>query len=373
MEHINDTVNKIKIGLTQVANGIEAIANQPAPKPEFANNQISGDKVHGGVISMFESIGIKDEATERVMHVNDSGVSVTNLVTDHISSSPTVYGDLTVQGLITAQRLHVDEITADVRHERTTPLEFVADDNGIYGKGLQWRGQGPTKQFIYRANPDRLYSTESIDIAQDASFSIGNTTVLTTGELGSSIRNSNLVTVGTLQNLRTQGDLTIDDYIYYGSDSQRLGFGTDAPNASISVTSLETEFVIDVESATTKIGNWTTNDLQVVTDNTARITVRATGKIDIGNNDSDSARVSIFGKLGVGVNNVNDAVSISTAKAIEVAGTKILTGITIPSNGTFSQGDIMYNTNAVATGYVGWVCVREGTPGEWKPFGQIAG
>ena len=190
MEHINDTVNKIKIGLTQVANGIEAVANQPAPKPEFANNEISGDKVHGGVISMFESIGIKDEATERVMHVNDSGVSVTNLVTDHISSSPTVYGDLTVQGLITAQRLHVDEITADVRNERTTPLEFVADDNGIYGKGLQWRGQGPTKQFIYRANPDRLYSTESIDIAQDASFSIGNTTVLTTGELGSSIRNS---------------------------------------------------------------------------------------------------------------------------------------------------------------------------------------
>ena len=51
MEHINDTVNKIKIGLTQVANGIEAVANQPAPKPEFANNEISGDKVHGGVIS----------------------------------------------------------------------------------------------------------------------------------------------------------------------------------------------------------------------------------------------------------------------------------------------------------------------------------
>ena len=372
MEHINDTVNKIRIALAQVADGVEAVALAPAPKPEFKNNEISGDKVHGGTISMFKSIGIEDTATERAILVTDEGTIIDNVVTDHISSSPTVYGDLKVQGMITAQKLHVDELTADIRTERSTPLEFVADDNGIYGKGLQWRGQGPTKQFIYRANPDRLFSTESIDIAADAGYSIGNNTVLSGNELGSSIRNSNLVTVGTLQNLRTQGDLTIDDYIIYSADSQRLGFGTDAPNGSISVTSLETEFVIDVESGATKIGNWTTNDLQIITDNTARVTVRSNGKVDFGSSSSDNARVSVFGKLGVGVNNVSDNVCLSVANAIEVAGTKIMTGTEMPSNGTFRQGDIVYNTNAVATGYVGWVCVREGTPGEWKTFGKIS-
>lgn len=370
-EHINDTVNKIKIGLSQVADALEVIAST-APKPEFINNEISGDKVHGGTISMFKSIGIEDTATERAVLVTDEGTVIDNLVTDHISSSPTVYGDLTVQGLITAQKLHVNELTADVRNERTTPLEFVADDNGIYGKGLQWKGQGPTKQLIYRANPDRLYSTETIDIAADKSFSIGNIPILTTTELGNSVRTSNLVSVGTLQNLRTQGNLTIDDYIIYDADSQRLGFGTDAPNGSISVTSLETEFVIDVEGESTKIGNWTTDDLQIVTDNTARITVRANGKVEFGKSGRTDAQVSVYGKLGVGVNNVSDDVSIATATGIQIAGKKITSGDSIPTSGTFKQGDIVYNNNTVATGYVGWVCVREGTPGEWKAFGQIS-
>lgn len=371
-EHINDTLKNLKIGLDSIHSALEKIALKPAEKPEFLNNEISGNKIHGGVISKFSSIGIEDTATERVILVTDNGTIIDNIITDHISSSPTIYGNLTVQGLVTAEKLHVNELTADVRNERTTPLEFQADDNGIYGKGLQWKGQGPTKQFIYRANPDRLYSTESIDLAAEAGYLIGNTTVLSATELGSSIRTSNLVKVGTLQNLRTQGNLTIDDYIIYDADSQRLGFGTDAPNGSISVTSLESEFIIDVEGEATKIGNWTTDDLQIVTDNTTRITVKANGKVEFGKSNKGDARVSVFGKLGVGVNNVSDDVSFSTATGIEVSGTKIMTGTNIPDNGTFRQGDIVYNKNAVATGYVGWVCVRAGTPGEWKAFGQIS-
>lgn len=371
-EHINDTVNRLKIALAQVADTLETIALAPSSTPEFKDNEISGDKIHGGQISSFSSVGIKDDATKRVMHLNDNGVSINNLVTKHISSSPTVYGDLSVEGLITAQKLHVNELTADVRNERTSPLEFVADGAGIYGKGLQWKGQGPTKQFIYRANPDRLFSTESIDIANEASYSIGNAVVLSLNELGSSVRNSSLVKVGTLQNLRTSGNLTIDDYIIYSSDSQRLGFGTESPNGSISIASLESEFIIDVEGDSTKIGNWTTDDLQIVTDNTARITVKANGKIDFGKSSKNDARVSVFGKLGIGVNNVSDDVDLSISGCVEIAGTKIMTGTNAPSAGTYRQGDIVYNTKSVPTGYVGWVCIRDGSPGEWKPFGQIS-
>jgi len=371
MEHYNDTVAKLKLALVTAADALEVVAHH-ATVPEFKDNGISGNKVHGGVISMFESIGIKDEATQRIMHLNDNGVSIDNIVINTISSSPTVSGDLIVNGLITAQQLHVNELTADVRNERTTPLEFVADDNGIYGKGLQWKGQGPTKQFIFRANEDRLYSTETIDIAADKSFSIGNIPVITTTELGSSVRTSSLSRVGTLQNLRTNGDLNIDGFIMYDSDSQRLGFGTEDPNGSISITSLDSEFIIDVESNITKIGNWTTDDLQIITDNTTRITVKANGKVDFGRSGRNDAQVSVYGKLGVGVNNVSDDVSIATANGIQIAGTKITTGTAIPDNGTYRQGDVVYNTNAVATGYVGWVCIREGSPGEWKAFGQIS-
>ena len=38
-EHINDTVNKIKIGLAQVADALETVANN-APVPVFKDNEI---------------------------------------------------------------------------------------------------------------------------------------------------------------------------------------------------------------------------------------------------------------------------------------------------------------------------------------------
>jgi len=322
----------------------------------------------------FSSVGIKDEATKQVVAIKDDG-----LITDHIylrtlrnKDGVQVLGGLKVQGDITAKSLHVDELTADIRNERSSPLEFTADDSGLYGKGLVWKGDGPSKSFVYRANPDRIWSSESIDLNRGNAYKIDNIDVLTVDTLGTSIRKSSLTQVGTLNNLRTTGNLSIDEFIIYDADSQRIGFGTDAPNGNISVTSYETEFVIDVESEATKIGNWTTDDLQIVTDNTTRLTVKANGKIDFGRSGRNDARVSVFGKLGVGVNNVGEGVTFSSAGTIEIAGTKIMTGTEVPTNSTFRQGDVMYNTNAVATGYVGWVCVRDGTPGEWKPFGAIS-
>jgi hypothetical protein len=37
----------------------------------------------------------------------------------------------------------------------------------------------------------------------------------------------------------------------------------------------------------------------------------------------------------------------------------------------FGRGDILWNTNPAQGGYVGWVCVKPGKPGEWLPFGKI--
>jgi len=43
-----------------------------------------------------------------------------------------------------------------------------------------------------------------------------------------------------------------------------------------------------------------------------------------------------------------------------------------PAAGTWSQGDIVYNSAPTAGGSIGWVCVTGGTPGTWKTFGDIA-
>jgi hypothetical protein len=55
------------------------------------------------------------------------------------------------------------------------------------------------------------------------------------------------------------------------------------------------------------------------------------------------------------------------------AGTPKLTwGTSAPTLGTWSRGDICWNTEPSAGGYVGWVCVTGGSPGTWKGFGAIA-
>ena len=259
----------------------------------------------------------------------------------------------------------------DTRMESLSAVVFQADDNGAYGKGLQWKGQGPTKQLIYRANPDRIWTDESIDLGQESAYMIGNTPVLRQTELGSAVRNSSLVTVGTLQNLRTQGNLSIDDYIFYNTDSESFAIGTEAPNGKFALATLDAEFIIDTTPGAVKLGTWTADDLEIITDDTTRLKIHANGNIELGSRDR-SITATVHGKLGVGVNNMDTDVSLATDGAIKIGGKKITSGAEIPTSGTFRQGDIVYNDNAVATGYVGWVCVREGTPGEWRAFGQIS-
>lgn len=43
----------------------------------------------------------------------------------------------------------------------------------------------------------------------------------------------------------------------------------------------------------------------------------------------------------------------------------------IPTHGTWGKGDIVYNLNPTAGGYVGWICTAAGSPGTWKGFGAI--
>jgi hypothetical protein len=260
----------------------------------------------------------------------------------------------------------------DMRMQSLTSVEFNAEEGkGVYGKGLQWKGDGPTKQLIYRSSPDRIWTSESIDIANESSYMIGNTPVLRQTELGSSVRTSSLVTVGTLQNLRTQGSLSIDDYIFYNADSESFAIGTEGPNGKFALATLDAEFIIDTAPGAVKLGSWTSDDVRVITDDTTRLTVRANGHIELGNADGADTKVTVHGKLGIGVNNIDSDVVFSTNGPVKFENKKFLNGSGIPTSGTYRQGDIVWNENPVSTSYIGWVCVKAGTPGEWKPFGQI--
>jgi len=42
-----------------------------------------------------------------------------------------------------------------------------------------------------------------------------------------------------------------------------------------------------------------------------------------------------------------------------------------PTSGEWKVGDIVYNSSPGVGKFIGWVCVKDGTPGQWKPFGLI--
>ena len=50
---------------------------------------------------------------------------------------------------------------------------------------------------------------------------------------------------------------------------------------------------------------------------------------------------------------------------------KFQVGAYPPTTGPYLSGDIVWNNNPQPTGYVGWICTRPGSPGEWKAFGLI--
>lgn len=255
----------------------------------------------------------------------------------------------------------------DVRIERTDSLEFQAQTGDeLFGKGLVWKSaDGVNKKFMLRHNSDRLWSTESIDLDQGKSYKIDNIDVINQTSLGPTVRNSNLTKLGTLSELNVVGNVNIDSYVFWNSEAGRLGIGTEEPKGLLSLANLEGEMIFNIDNLRSSIGTYSNTEMSLVTGNMPRLTIASTGKISV---HSDTA---VHGKLLVGLYNPDPDTDLSVKGNIRFAEKKFETGTEIPTNGTYRLGDIVWNNNPQPTGYVGWVCIREGTPGEWKAFGQI--
>jgi hypothetical protein len=142
----------LRQSLNKLAESIEAIDNKPPQDAVINDRSLSGNKINGGIITNFASVGVSDTATKRVMVVSDQGLQVSSAIIDTLKGGTTVDGTLNVKGEIFATKLHVDEVTADLRNERTAPLEFKAENGNVFNKGLLWSGAGPTKQLVIQGN-----------------------------------------------------------------------------------------------------------------------------------------------------------------------------------------------------------------------------
>lgn len=261
-----------------------------------------------------------------------------------------------------------DAVFSDLRF-----LEFKSKkENDNFGKGMIFTGEGNAKQIVLANKPDRFFVSENLDLAREKHLSINGAVVLNSKELGTGVTKSSLKELGRLRGLIVDGSVSINQYLYYNSAVDRLGLGTETPNGAFSVAEMGVEVMLGTsEEMHGMVGTFATNDFDIVTDNTARITVKGNGDIVLGNSNRNPISVKVNGRMSIGVNNPDPSVDLHLSGPIRIQNRLHMYSSEPPSSGTFAVGDIVYNEKPQVGGHIGWVCLRAGSPGAWYPFGEI--
>lgn len=331
--HFNSANGRLGLGTTDANASISILDNDVeiaigSPEPGIA---------HFGTYSTSDVAIISDNIPRILVKSNGEVI---------IGSESGKSGVLRVHG-----SLHVDNFVSDTRVERTSSLEFKANrDASIYGLGLLWTAERNNKELIMRSDPDRLWANTSVDLEEHNAYYINGRPVLSATNLGTSVVNSNLITVGPLQSLTVTGDTVLQGKLDASS--------TDASLKSLLINN-------GVESVSLNAGGTNSNKKYKISINEEDVFYASNDEIIIGNPNFGRRSVKIFGPISTTSDlTVDGAVTLNNKKFVK--------GYQIPTQGQFNKGDIQWNENPVESGYVGWVCVISGTPGQWLPFGAIA-
>ena len=329
----NSTYNRLGIGNEEPAAAIDILENN-------VNIIIGSPATNLGHVGTYSS---HDFA---IVTDNMARITVKN------SGDVIVPGNLTINGVLT-----VSNIVSDSRIDRTHPLEFSSTKDGsIYGLGFLWSGTGYTRQLIMMGGPDRLYTTENFELAENQSYYINGKTVLSETSLGAGVVRSNLSTVGTLSNLTVSGHAV-------------LSGGVDASQSDVTVKTLTfNDGVNSLNFAGNIINSNSSVGIEV---QSANIVYGDDKQISIGDKNLQTKPVKVFGKLSVGINNPDPSLNFSVNGDVSIGGKRLTTNIAPPANGTYAMGDICWNAEPKANDFIGWVCVTTGPPGQWLGFGQI--
>jgi len=281
-------------------NKIERVAEKRVDvrQVDVYENSISGDAIHGGRITDFNSTGIKDQAESVQITVNDDKIEIKN--------------NLEVKGTVTVENLKYVE--AQVPKLNVTGAVMI-DHNEVLWKDT----------------------------------------------LGKSVKNSSLTQLGILKNLH------VDKTLF--ASQNRVGINTEAPSAEFSVNVDGYEVITTMHEKNAYVGTHSPAAFAIGTDNTARITCKSNGDIVLGNENNSSTNVTVTGKLGIGAKNPQE--SLHVVGNIKFAERTFSAGSQAPTEGRWDTGSIVWNDKPELNQPIGWVCVKGGTPGSWRPFGQI--
>jgi len=178
---------------------------------------------------------------------------------------------------------------------------------------------------------------------------INHNEVLWKDRLGASVQHSNLTTLGTLKNLKVSNTLFVE--------GNRVGINTQTPGADFSVQSNGYEIGTRHTGDTGFVGTITHTPFSIGTDNTPRLIIRSNGDI------------TTDYKMGIGVKNPTE--SLEVAGNIKFANKTFASGDGIPTSGSWTKGSVIWNNNPEINQSVGWICIKGGAPGNWRPFGLV--
>lgn len=131
--------------------------------------------------------------------------------------------------------------------------------------------------------------------------------------------------------------------------------------------------VKDIKEGLVSLGDAMASLLSRIGDenSSAKLRVSPNGRIAVGTKGEHNGELQVHGCLAININNMTHDVDIDTANAVRFQGKKQEVGSDIPQTGLYNHGDIVWNNNPQPGSYMGWVCIRTGTPGMWKQFGKI--
>ena len=292
------------------------------------------------------AIGIKENGVDIILgslKLDTAVIGTTSndnleLITDNtaritVSNS----GDVRVHG-----KLYVEELVT----QRSSPLTFKETaDSSNYGKGIFWMNEkGTISRFVLQSSPQRIWSTENIDLEEDKYFSIGRAPVLSKNVLGDSVIESSLQKLGVLKELQVAGDAAITRTL----STNKISIG----NFGITEHRL-----------------FGYNDITIDRNDTTELSIGSS--ITIGNPENYSRAVTVHGRLAVGVANPDPDVGLTVSGPVSFENKKFKVGTGIPTSGDYNKGDIVWNSDPKVNDYIGWVCINPGSPGFWLPFGVI--
>ena len=179
--------------------------------------------------------------------------------------------------------------------------------------------------------------------------------------LGKSVKKSNLEELGILKNLQVRNN-------FYVADG-RVGVNTTAPSADFSVNTGGYEVITKMHELNAFVGTHTHIAFAIGTDDTPRLTCRANGDVVVGSESGRPVKLNVYGTLGVGVKYPQESLHVDGN--IKFAERTFASGEQEPKDGRWDTGSIVWNDKPEINKPVGWICLKGGKPGAWRPFGLI--